>query len=147
LEFAILEITPSSPSQRLHHFTPFFYQTDHADCKVMSAEESVDNVEELLRKRVETMAAFGQLSKQKFKLSRLFGKYVDGAPDMDIESFSCAMVELNFVGCQQNIEALFNRYASPDGLLNIESTVNAILDQNLRQKRDAQKRAAGGAFS
>jgi|TARA_B110000008_G_C16610485_1_gene420257 hypothetical protein len=113
----------------------------------MSSEEAVDTVEELLRKRVETMSAFGNLSKQKFQLSRLFGKYVDGAPEMDIESFNCAMVELNFVGCQQNIEALFQRYASVEGLLNIENCVNSIMDQNLLQKRDAQKRAAGVAFS
>ena len=109
--------------------------------------EAVDNIEELLRKRVETMSAFGNIRKQKFQLSRLFGKYVDGAPDMDLESFNCAMVELNFVGCQQHIEALFERYASVEGLVNIENCVNSILDTNLRQKRDAQKRAAGVAFS
>ena len=113
----------------------------------MSNEEAVDTVEELLRKRVETMSAFGNISKQKFQLSRLFGKYVDGAPDIDLESFNCAMVELNFVGCQQNIEKLFERYANAEGLVNIEDCVNSILDTNLRQKRDAQKRAAGVAFS
>ena len=90
----------------------------------MSAEEEkIDTVEELLRKRIETMTSFADLSKQKFTLSRLLGKYVDGAPNMDMESFMCGMVELNFVGVQQNIEALFSRYADAEGLLNIDGFV------------------------
>ena len=48
----------------------------------MSAEEEkIDTVEELLRKRIETMTSFADLSKQKFTLSRLLGKYVDGEPN------------------------------------------------------------------
>ncbi len=113
----------------------------------MSAEEEkIDTVEELLRKRIETMTSFADLSKQKFTLSRLLGKYVDGAPNMDMESFMCGMVELNFVGVQQNIEALFSRYADAEGLLNIDGFVEATMSMNLRQKRDAQKRASGVAF-
>ncbi len=114
----------------------------------MSAQdEKIDTVEELLRKRIETMTSFANISKQKFTLSRTLGKYVDGAPNMDLESFMCGMVELNFVGVQQNIEALFGRYANEEGLININDFVEATMSMNLRQKRDAQKRTSGVAFS
>ena len=111
------------------------------------AEEKVDTVEELLRKRIETITSFADLSKQKFVLSRMLAKYVDGAPNMDLESFMCSMVELNFVGVQLDIESLFARYVDDEGLLNINNFVESTLSMNLREKRDAQKRRSGVAFN
>ena len=104
-----------------------------------SEEEKVDTVEELLRKRIETITSFADISKQKFVLSRMLAKYVDGAPNMDLESFMCSMVELNFVGVQLDIESLFARYVDDEGLLNINNFVESTLSMNLREKRDAQK--------
>ena len=40
---------------------------------------------------------------------------------------------VKFVGVQQNIEALFSRYADAEGLLNIDGFVEATMSMNLRQ--------------
>ena len=99
-----------------------------------SEEEKVDTVEELLRKQSRLSLRLPDISKQKFVLSRMLAKYVDGAPNMDLESFMCSMVELNFVGVQLDIESLFARYVDDEGLLNINNFVESTLSMNLREK-------------
>jgi Ca2+-binding EF-hand superfamily protein len=74
-------------------------------------EARVDDLEKRLKEKVEVSAGFADIEVRARKLEKCF-KYFDTNDSklIDYTEFFAAMTKLNFVGCQREIEALFNKY-------------------------------------
>jgi len=79
--------------------------------QVQAFEQRVDQLECRLKDKMEVDAGFADVEVRKRKLIAQF-KYFDtnNSGEIDYQEFFAAMTKLNFVGCQKEMEGLFNRY-------------------------------------
>jgi len=81
----------------------------------MCSESKLDEVEEALRKKVETISGFAEAEVQARKLELTFKHFdTDNSGVIDYDEFNSAMTRLNFVGVQREIEGLFDRFDEDD---------------------------------
>lgn len=74
-------------------------------------EVRVDDLERRLKEKVEVLAGFADAETKKRKLTQQFKYFdTDNSGEIDYPEFFAAMTKLNFVGCQKEMEGLFNRY-------------------------------------
>lgn len=77
------------------------------------SEARLDEIEEALRRKIETLSGFADIESQARKLELTFKYYdTDQTGAIDFSEFNAAMVRLNFVGVQRELEALFDRFDS-----------------------------------
>ncbi|KAG1701042.1 hypothetical protein DVH05_011285 [Phytophthora capsici] len=83
------------------------------------SEGKVDALEAKLREMFEVRSGYREEHSQAALLSKHFRNFDrDGSGVLDFDEFARAMLSLNFVGVQAEIEALFDRYdADLDGVL------------------------------
>ena len=74
-------------------------------------EAKVDDLEKRLKDKIEVSSGFADPEVKARQLERNF-RYFDtnGSGAIDYQEFFAAMTKMNFIGCQREIEALFNRY-------------------------------------
>jgi len=93
------------------------------------SESKIDQLEEQLKGKIEVMSGFAEKEVQKLKLDKIF-KYFDSdnSNAVDFEEFQAALVRMNFVGVQREVEALFDRYdEDASGLLEFGEFSNKLL--------------------
>ena len=82
-----------------------------------SSERNVDVLENLLREKINAMTGFSDNAQTKMKkleqVFRFFDTHKTG--QITLHQFERAMVQLNFVGMQREIEGLFNRFDDDHG--------------------------------
>eukprot|EP00644_Phytophthora_capsici_P004623 jgi/Phyca11/16354/fgenesh1_pg.PHYCAscaffold_19_\ len=89
------------------------------DKQQQMSEGKVDALEVKLREMFEVRSGYREEHSQAALLSKHFRNFDrDGSGVLDFDEFARAMLSLNFVGVQAEIEALFDRYdADLDGVL------------------------------
>ncbi|KAG5179668.1 putative calcyphosin [Tribonema minus] len=92
-------------------------------------DDRVDQLEEALRRRVDTMTGFASAAQQARELERCFRYFdADGSGSVAYDEFFAAMTRLNFVGVQRELEALFDRYDEDcSGMLNYSELSRVLL--------------------
>jgi hypothetical protein len=74
-------------------------------------EARTDDLERRLREKMEVGAGFADVEVRARKLVKVFHYFdTDDSGVIEYPEFFAAMTHLNFVGCQREIEGLFNRY-------------------------------------
>ena len=77
----------------------------------ITSESKLDELERRLREKVNVATGFADDEVKVRKLKELFKFFdTDDSGFIDPPKFNAAMVKLNFVGVQREIESLFNRY-------------------------------------
>ena len=87
------------------------YNAGFIPSKQGEQELKIDMMEKRIREKIDISAGFSEPEVKSRKLANCF-KYFDvsGNGIIGYREFFAAMTKLNFVGCQREIEALFNRY-------------------------------------
>lgn len=79
--------------------------------RVMTLQQRVDTLQNRLREVFEVKSGYKDDASQQKLLERHFRSFDrDGSGVVDFDEFSRAMVRLNFVGVQAEVEALFDRF-------------------------------------
>ncbi len=79
--------------------------------KQLDMEKKVDDLEKRLREKFQVLTGFADPAVQARKLEQNFRYFdTDCSGVIDYPEFFAAMTKLNFIGCQREIESLFNRY-------------------------------------
>lgn len=110
----------------------------------LTLDEKVDNLERLLRQKLESDSGFADVSTQAMKLRRIFAHFdVDNSGMIDFKEFIASLVRLNFVGVQKEVQALFDRYdADGSGWLEYNEFCGAVFGILPTFKNDPDSRSA-----
>jgi calcyphosin len=74
-------------------------------------EERVDDLEKRLIQKCDVNSGFADVEVKARQLEKMFKFFdTDNSGVIDYTEFFAAMTKMNFVGCQKETEALFNRY-------------------------------------
>lgn len=109
----------------------------------LTQEDKVDNLERLLRQKLESDTGFADASGQAFQLHRVFRHFdSDHSGVIGIREFSAALVRLNFVGCQADVQALFDRYDEDgSGSLTYDEFCGSVFKLTPSVKNDPNSRS------
>lgn len=109
----------------------------------MSAEATIDLLEDQIRGKLESLTGFGSLEARQLKMTRLFKKYdKDKSGKLNQEEFAAAMAALCFTGVKTQLEHLFDRYDVDDeGTVSYEEFINRVLNINPNPAGDPLSRS------
>lgn len=109
----------------------------------LTQEDKVDNLERLLRQKLESDTGFADAKGQAWQLHRVFRHFdTDHSGVIGIDEFRQALVRLNFVGCQQDVQALFDRYDEDgSGSLSYDEFCGSVFRLTPSVKNDPNSRS------
>ena len=96
------------------------------------SEATLDQLEDQIRSKLESVTGFGSLEARQLKMTRIFKKHdKDKSGVLNLEEFALAMSALNFTGVATQLEKLFDRYDEEDnGTVSYEEFINRVLGIN-----------------
>ena len=107
------------------------------------SEATLDQLEDQIRSKLESVTGFGSLEARQLKMTRIFKKHdKDKSGVLNLEEFALAMSALNFTGVATQLEKLFDRYDEEDnGTVSYEEFINRVLGINPNPTGDALSRS------
>lgn len=110
----------------------------------LTQDDKVDNLERLLRQKLESDTGFADPQGQAWKLHRVFKHFDnDQSGVISIDEFNAALVRLNFVGVQCDVQALFDRYDDDgSGYLSYDEFCGTVFKLIPSVKNDPNSRSA-----
>jgi len=96
-------------------------------------EMALDELENKIRAKVESLTNFGDKTAQKKTLEKVFNYFdEDRSGKVSLDEFEAALVRMNFVGVQAEVTALFDRYdEQDDGRISYAEFSSGLFDNKM----------------